>query len=210
VSPGVRGQRPARTRTFNQNLIPPRLRKKLDEISKMQLQPGCHGPLPRRDGEVHVLHPARSTRPADVKIKGIWSSADQVGPIPDGFFQAACQQACPSKAISFGDILDPASQVSKERDSQRTYMMLGYLNTRPRTTYMMRVTQPQRGDPRVRPARPAGPRVPRRRARRHGDHGDSHGADAHGEAHSAAYIDGVKKYLDQGYSLSLKVLGATV
>jgi hypothetical protein len=56
----------------------------------------------------------------EVKVRDLWTSDDQVGPIPDGFFQSACQQACPTESIVFGDILDPESKVaaSRERRSQ--------------------------------------------------------------------------------------------
>ncbi|MGV6815480.1 MAG: TAT-variant-translocated molybdopterin oxidoreductase, partial [Phycisphaerales bacterium] len=132
----------AKDRTFNQNFIPPRLRKKLDEISKMHMNPDVtvrsRGVMEKCTFCIQRVHQARQ----EVKIKGIWKDDDQAGPIPDGFFNVACQQACPSDAISFGDILDPNSRVSQEKESGRSYLLLGYLNTRPRTTYMMRVRNP--------------------------------------------------------------------
>jgi molybdopterin-containing oxidoreductase family iron-sulfur binding subunit len=64
------------------------------------------------------------------------------GPIQDGEIQTACQQACPSEAIVFGNILDENSRVSKWKDSSLNYSILADLNTRPRTTYLARVSNP--------------------------------------------------------------------
>jgi MoCo/4Fe-4S cofactor protein with predicted Tat translocation signal len=54
----------------------------------------------------------------------------------------ACQQACPAGAITFGNLNDPESRVSKLRADQRNYGLLEDLNTRPRTTYMAVVLNP--------------------------------------------------------------------
>jgi molybdopterin-containing oxidoreductase family iron-sulfur binding subunit len=63
-------------------------------------------------------------------------------PIKDGAIVTACQQACPSGAITFGDIKDPASAVHERKQSHRNYGILADLNTRPRTTYLARITNP--------------------------------------------------------------------
>ncbi|WP_201840269.1 TAT-variant-translocated molybdopterin oxidoreductase [Microvirga zambiensis] len=64
-------------------------------------------------------------------------------PLRDGEVVTACQQACPTKAIVFGDVNDPESTVSRLKQSPRNYALLGALNTRPRTTYLARIEQPR-------------------------------------------------------------------
>ena len=63
-------------------------------------------------------------------------------PIKDGEVVTACQGACPSQAIAFGNLNDPVSKVSKWQASARNYGLLAELNTRPRTTYLARLRNP--------------------------------------------------------------------
>jgi molybdopterin-containing oxidoreductase family iron-sulfur binding subunit len=63
-------------------------------------------------------------------------------PIRDGEVVTACQSACPTEAIVFGNINDPNSRVARLKASSLNYALLAELNSRPRTTYMAIVRNP--------------------------------------------------------------------
>jgi MoCo/4Fe-4S cofactor protein with predicted Tat translocation signal len=62
--------------------------------------------------------------------------------IADGSLVTACQQSCPSQAIVFGDVNDPNSRVSKLKADARNYGVLSELGALPRTTYLVRLRNP--------------------------------------------------------------------
>ena len=67
--------------------------------------------------------------------------------IGEGEVVTACQAACPTRAIHFGNLVDPNSTVSKLRREPNHYVLLGDLGTRPRTTYLakLRNSNPELG-----------------------------------------------------------------
>ncbi|HTX40655.1 MAG TPA: TAT-variant-translocated molybdopterin oxidoreductase [Acidobacteriaceae bacterium] len=71
------------------------------------------------------------------RIEAVKIEADKDNrPIRDGEIKTACQQACPTSAIVFGNINDKSSEVAKLKTEVRTYGVLADINTRPRTTYV--------------------------------------------------------------------------
>jgi MoCo/4Fe-4S cofactor protein with predicted Tat translocation signal len=81
-------------------------------------------------------------------------------PLEDGEITPACQQACPTQAIVFGDLNNPKSRVRKAHDHPRSYAILEELNVKPRTRYLARLRNPSGGSD-----EPSG----------NGDHGGGHG-----------------------------------
>ncbi|MCC7479736.1 TAT-variant-translocated molybdopterin oxidoreductase [bacterium] len=94
-------------------------------------------------------------------------------PIQDGEVVPACAQACPADAIVFGDLNDPKSRISEAVQDNRTYAILGEINTRPRVRYQARLRNPNPALAAEYPVRP------------HADehsHGDEHSHEAEGHA----------------------------
>lgn len=179
----------------NINLIPPRLREKVEEIQKFKNNPDVtvrsRGVMEKCTYCIQRINAARY----EMKLQNLER-------IPDGFFQTACQAACPTGAIVFGDLLDERSEVAQAAADGRSYALLGYINARPRTTYKVSLANP---NPRLRKP------VEDPFHHGHGEHGEDHGTEGAGEdTGHALFIDPFKKHDDAGYAGSLRVLGAAV
>ena len=122
--------------------------------------------------------------------------------IPDGTIKVACQQVCPVDAIEFGNIKDPESAVSQAKAREQDYALLGYLNIRPRTTYLGKLRNPN-------PEMPDYASLPLSRmeyntknyppGHKKKAHGDSHGADHNaGLAEPAGHTSIMKNALRTG------------
>jgi MoCo/4Fe-4S cofactor protein with predicted Tat translocation signal len=72
-------------------------------------------------------------------VHGRIEAEAQGRPLRDGDVQTACQAACPSRAIVFGDLRDAGSAVARAKADPLDYGLLAELNTRPRTTYRARI-----------------------------------------------------------------------
>ncbi len=100
--------------------------------------------------------------------------------LPPDTVKTACQQACPAQAITFGNLADKESAVTKEKASPRNYNLLEYLNVRPRVSYLARLKNPN-------PAMPDAAKVGNHNVGGHHAH-DPHHHDGH--AHDAYHDDG--------------------
>ncbi|MBN8643803.1 MAG: TAT-variant-translocated molybdopterin oxidoreductase [Planctomycetes bacterium] len=183
----------------NENWVPPRLRAKNREVQNLQKNP--HVTVRSRGVMEKCSYCIQRVNAASVETK-----VSDLKFIPDGFVQTACQQACPTNAIVFGDIYDyesndgAGSEVSRTRNDPRSYGLLAYLNTRPRTSHMVRVRNP---NPKIRVPRadPFGG---------HGSHGGGHGG-GHGGDHGDGHGDGHGGHTEAkpaGHLMSLPVINS--
>jgi molybdopterin-containing oxidoreductase family iron-sulfur binding subunit len=82
--------------------------------------------------QAKIAQKVKAGASGDVQLK------ERDGTVP----KMACQQACPAEAIVFGNLLDPNSRVSQLKRNERDYDVLGFLDTRPRLTYLARIRNP--------------------------------------------------------------------
>jgi Fe-S-cluster-containing dehydrogenase component len=178
----------------NQHLVPPRLREPVEEVRTMQFNP--HVTVRSRGVMEKCTFCIQRINAARIETK--LSDLDYV---PDGFFQTACQQACPADAIVFGDIYDyvsndgAGSKVYQLQHSSRGYALLAYLNTRPRTLHLLRVRNPN-------------PALVDAHRKAGWDHPPGHHGDHHDDHHGGHHSDKKHAQKAPGHLMSLPVLGA--
>ena len=77
-----------------------------------------------------------------IREQGRYAHIEGREEVEDGAVVTACQQACPSNAIVFGDVADPESEVSQIKRNNRRYELLEELNVKPRLSYLARLRNP--------------------------------------------------------------------
>jgi MoCo/4Fe-4S cofactor protein with predicted Tat translocation signal len=131
----------------------------MDEISKMQKNPNVtvrtRGVMEKCTYCVQRIETAKIAQRVKAGVEGDLN-------LPSDSIRTACQQACPAEAIVFGDIKDPKSEVSKLRQLPENYHLLEYLNIQTRTSYLVRLRNPN-------PKMPGADRVGRINVDEHGD-----------------------------------------
>ncbi|MBK9155878.1 MAG: TAT-variant-translocated molybdopterin oxidoreductase [Chloracidobacterium sp.] len=95
-------------------------------------------------------------------------------PIADGEILTACQAACPTGAIIFGDLNDPLSKVAKAKEDHRNYNLLNELNTQPRTTYLAGLKNQNKEMPDYRPLKLPKTHAPAKKEGEKTSGGDGH------------------------------------
>ncbi|MFO0082374.1 MAG: 4Fe-4S dicluster domain-containing protein, partial [Phycisphaerales bacterium] len=210
VLPGALADSEKTAHRINPHLIPPRLRQKLEEISKLQKNPNVT--VRSRGVMEKCTYCIQRTNEAKIDLKIRWSDKNwrPEDGIPDGFVQTACQQACPTNSIIFGDISDTKTEYNDEngkrtgslvhnwRNNNRSYLLLGYLNTRPRTSYLLRVNNPN-------------PALRTPETDPFGSEGGHGAAAAHGSLNTIehTFVDPQRRS-ESGYRLSLGILSGGV
>jgi molybdopterin-containing oxidoreductase family iron-sulfur binding subunit len=113
-----------------------------------------HGDLDNPDNEVKkmVFNPEVTVRTRGVMEKCTFcvqriqaakiDAKNERRPVRDGEIQTACQQACPTRAIEFGDLNNRESQVAAAWQADRAYAMLAELNVKPRISYLAKIRNP--------------------------------------------------------------------
>jgi molybdopterin-containing oxidoreductase family iron-sulfur binding subunit len=74
-------------------------------------------------------------------LEGKGNAKDEKRPVRDGEIQTACAQSCPTRAITFGDLMDPDSLVHQKSFGERRYWVFEELNTKPGVTYLQKMTR---------------------------------------------------------------------
>jgi len=111
-----------------------------------------------------------------------WQAEKEDRPVRDGDIVVACQQSCPTGGITFGDINDPNSTVSKHKRGNLTFGILTEFNTLPRTSYTAKFKNPNPAVVAIDKEQEIETLKPERFDSGEG-HGEGHGAEAKGGEH---------------------------
>ena len=109
----------------------------LDELQEMQKNPDVT--VRMRGVMEKCTFCVQRIQQAKIATKVQAGQTSQSTDVPDGTIQTACQQACPTEAIVFGDQSDPSSRVARLGKDQRAYRVIDHVGTRPRVSYLARV-----------------------------------------------------------------------
>ncbi|HQY87442.1 MAG TPA: TAT-variant-translocated molybdopterin oxidoreductase [Tepidisphaeraceae bacterium] len=124
--------------------------KGVHELSKLRMNPDVS--VRMRGVMEKCTYCTQRIKEATIQRKNEWNRGERENyTVSDGDIVTACQQACATQAIVFGDLNDPNSKVSQLMKQKRTYAVLEDLNTRPRTKYMAKITNPSES---ITPAKP--------------------------------------------------------
>ena len=82
------------------------------------------------EGHIAILEGGRRSAPPGVEVPAV---------ARDGDVETACQQACPTDAIVFGNLAEPKSRAAKRAADERNYRVLDELGTRPNVSYLKKV-----------------------------------------------------------------------
>jgi MoCo/4Fe-4S cofactor protein with predicted Tat translocation signal len=143
------------------------------EISKMQKNPNVtvrsRGVMEKCTYCIQRIETAKISQRVKAGVNGDLT-------LPTDSVQTACQQACPTEAIVFGDLKDPKSRVVQLRQLQQNYHLLEYLNIQTRTAYLARIRNPN-------PKMPGAARVGKINV-------DENGDQRHGLPHAENQVNG--------------------
>jgi molybdopterin-containing oxidoreductase family iron-sulfur binding subunit len=134
---------------YNQGAIenqytPNILREDINELSKLSKNPQVT--VRMRGVMEKCTYCVQRIENARIKMRAEHRGEANTVRIPDGTVVTACQQACPTDTIVFGDLNDPNSRVAKMAALSQTYGLLDTdLNTKPRTQYLAKVRNPAAG-----------------------------------------------------------------
>lgn len=129
---------------------------KVRRFNFLEYNPGSSGFLEKKTEGAEILKMAKNPD-VTVRMRGVMEKCtyctqrisearikakNEDRDIVDGEVVTACQQACPTNAIVFGNLNDPNSQIAKMKENHRRYELLAEINTQPRTSFLAKLRNP--------------------------------------------------------------------